>query len=389
MFLAKYYTLEEIGLFSLIAGIVAIAPPCFGWGLNFFVSREIIGVPLDEARALIRNRLVVTLISFLLLFLILLTLFLLKQWVLSSLSILLFVCLLFCEMLSFDINYCFLLPRGLSFQSSILIFIRTAVWIPLLFFAHYLDPSFCSLDLILFLWVSGNIVSLIAALSCLNIFVWGRSSPYKARIGLKPFFTRAGFCIYLNDLYYASGSFLDRFIITFFLGIDLTGIYFLFWQVTNSITVLISTGTQVFTPLLIAESKIMDFRKWKLYFKQMLCSSVFTFSFFSMIAVSLIPYTLHLLNKDSAIKNISVLWILLFGSFFKVLSDNVAIGLTSLFKDNFYSVSSIISLCMSLFLIFIGAQMGSLCYVAWSVSSGFLAAFFIRLCFLLKSVNIF
>ena len=55
-YLVKFLSLTETGQFGLIVGVL---PALFGFGMNYFLSREIIGVDIHDAFARIRDKMVV------------------------------------------------------------------------------------------------------------------------------------------------------------------------------------------------------------------------------------------------------------------------------------------------------------------------------------------
>ena len=383
LFLAKYASLIFIGLFGLISGFVAIVPSCFGWGLNFYVSRNMVGKSRAVAGQMLWDRLFITFASFLGLFFLLLILQYLNVFILNfSLFIFIALLLLF-EMIVFDIHFCFLLPMGLSFFANVLIFIRNSAWIPFLPIFYIYNHSLLSLELVLALWLLGYLFSLFLFFCFFRFLFLVFPTHAGVRRSMSSFFTKPGFLIYLNDLYYSLGVYLDRFVISISLGLQATGIYLLFWQIANSVTTLVSSGSwQVFSPKINLAGIRFNLKRWIYFLRQLVFSSIVSFVFIFIACYLLIPYLLHLIGKNDILIYLPILWILLAGSIFKILSDVMALGLSSLFQDLTYAYTSVFGFVLSFLLLCIGTFFGTLFSIALSVTLSFIFVFFIRFCFL-------
>ena len=249
IFLAKYLDFEAVGAFGLLAGLAGMTPAIIGFGVNYFLAREIVGAGPLRAGRLLRDRLVITV-----------TMLLLYSSAFAALSIIgvlnfpyvgLTLLIVSLECLSFDIHMN-LISLRMPLAANALLFIRSSSWIFPAILIGVLDTHFRTLHFILICWAFG----LLANFAALAVVFrkWPVTQILKSAVDTQWIRSklRGGWYIYLNDVGIAGQLYLDRFVVNHFLGLRLTGIYTLYWTMANAVTVLVSSGvTQLALPHLV------------------------------------------------------------------------------------------------------------------------------------------
>lgn len=250
IFMARFMTIKDIGVFSLMAGLIGLLPAVAGFGLNFFMGRELVGLSHEAAIALARDRLRVTAISGVICVLILLVAHVsgtidLPIPVTAAVGI----CLL--ELLGFDMQIA-LLARGRPTVANLSLLFRTGIWVLPFVISAYLYEPLRNINILSWFWLVG--LSMCQAfmmviyrrdlVSFLGEIVSSR------RLYLKTVGWRAA-KIYLSDLGLAGSIYIDRFIITALVGVSAAGIYFFFASMISAVYVICLTATvQIYQPML-------------------------------------------------------------------------------------------------------------------------------------------
>lgn len=250
VYLAKFINLTVVGVFGLIYGVISMMPAILGLGLNFSFNREIIGLPIADAGAKVRDRLAVTTTMLLVaacLFWVLTAVGLVPA-VLHGSTVVLIASL---EVLAFDIHMA-LLSLRMPLFANWLLFLRTGSWIYPFIATGWMFPAFRTLDALLYAWLGALVLNFIWLFVRLRDWPWmqilGRQVD---RMWIKMRIRSSGM-IYASDLGIIGSSLLDRFIVGYWLGIEMTGVFTFFWSLANAVQLLVNVGVvQISLPRLV------------------------------------------------------------------------------------------------------------------------------------------
>jgi len=162
-YLVKFLSLTETGQFGLIVGVAGVLPALFGFGMNYFLSREIIGVEIADAITRIRDKMVVMasllIITFggALVFNVFHPVNLLGSLWLSGLIIIL-------EVIAFDLHIVLISLRK-PLLANFLLIIRSAAWVFPFIGITYFYPALRTLNTLLVFFVIVVDVMLFCALA--------------------------------------------------------------------------------------------------------------------------------------------------------------------------------------------------------------------------------
>ena len=251
IYIAQYLSLTDLGLFGLIVGVAGMMPSISGMGLNYFLARELVDKDDYAAGVLIKDRLVVTVSMMAAISVVALATIGSMFPVYLGVAVLV-VPIVFTETVAFDLHLCFISLRRPILANSLL-FVRSAAWVFPLIGLGLVHAASRTLTVVLSFWLAGNVLFFLAVVVAFRN--WPIDQILQARINwadAKATVRRARL-IYLNDIGFAGMVYLDRYIVSHFLGLKQTGVYTLYWSFSNAIQVLVTSAVvQVSVPRLVS-----------------------------------------------------------------------------------------------------------------------------------------
>jgi O-antigen/teichoic acid export membrane protein len=248
IFIGHYLHLSSLGLYGLAAATISLAPAVIGMGMVHLIMRDAVTLSLRQVTIDLRHYWCFTTS----IYAVVLTLAVLIAIAFgaSELWSLVIVIMLF-EHLGNDV---FQLLSNLErpLLANINAFLRGAAWILIYVPIAIWEPGFRSNTFLFGFWLGGSV-------SAFLLFAWAsRSWPWKAAF-LLPFkrdwittTIRKAFVIYVSDLSFVGSLYLDRYLVTLFLGLQLAGVYFLYWSAASAVSTFVSIAVlQIQRPRLI------------------------------------------------------------------------------------------------------------------------------------------
>jgi O-antigen/teichoic acid export membrane protein len=145
---------------------------------------------------------------------------------------------------------------------------------------------------------------------------------------------KTSFNLYLTDVMGIINYYLNRYIVTFFLSLEMTGVYVFFSQIVTATCNLINSGVLVvYRPRLIAAHDSGDFALFneifRLCLKRTLLSTVGLVFLASLAVPLLVTYT----EKEPLLKYLPLLWVMLGALLLKAGEIAAELGLFAMHKD--------------------------------------------------------
>ena len=354
IFVGRYLDLSSLGVFGLCAGVVAVGPSLVGMGMVHLIVRDAVTLPLAELIDLLRHYWsFVTIVYALALAVSFPVTHLLNGSSIWSLVIAI-------TLLEHFGNDAFQLLSNLQkpLLANISAFIRGALWVLVYTPLAIWYPELRSMSALLCFWLAGSIVALALFFWTTRLWPWTATS--LAAIDPQRIFStiRKGFVIYLSDLGFVASQYIDRYLVSFFLGLELTGIYFLYWSAANAVSTFVSIAVlQVQRPILIkAHHHGGDSEHQKLlmpFLGTTLLSTIALGAATGLAFYLVLPYL-----KQPAIENfLLAFWLIMAGMAVRNVADFGAMALFTARRDgvmtltNLASVTGLIvaqSLCLPL-----------------------------------------
>ena len=232
LYMVRYLGLAEVGFYGLLVGAATAMPGLLGLGLTAWIVRKLVNLPGAQAIPLMFTRLSLSLAI---------------QLVVQPLAWLLDVAfgepiplhlapaiaaILLLESLASEVSAMLTACRHVRL-AEFLLFIRSGLWpVPVMVYG-LLDPAARTIEVLLFGWIAGLALTwLIIAAQLLPRQRWRhiRLQWRWLRDGV-----RESVPLYLHDVNLALGLYLDRFLISLYLGLEMTGVYTFFWSVANMV----------------------------------------------------------------------------------------------------------------------------------------------------------
>ena len=219
----------------------------------------------------------------------------------------------------------------------ILVYIPLAIW----------EPNLRTLSYLFGFWLMGGFLSLVL-FGCLS-----RSWPWRAAFSL-PFRTsvikatiRKSALIYVSDLSFIASQYIDRYLVTLFLGIKVAGIYFLFWTVANAATTFLALVLQQRQrPLLINAYRVGGVSEHCQLAWRFMQTTAFATAALSITIGFAFQILSPLLDQASLAGHWSAFWLIVAGMAFRYLADFGGMGLFTAHRDRLTMLTNVVSVCV-------------------------------------------
>ena len=301
--LTKFLTVSEVADYGIFTAILAYLLYLIGLDFYIFSHREIITLGLPKAGKIIKLQLFVNLFMFVICSLCFYLFNFLLNW--NLIINLLFVPLLLLEYLNQEIAR-FLIVLGRPVLSTLLTFIRQALWVLFIAALFYFHPDLAKLELALSAWLMSGILALLLGIKPIIDFNIGGWSEVVSIKLLKRGVAISTFML-CGTLALRGVQTFDRLTIESFNDEIFLASYVLAFGIASILPVLIDSGLLVFSyPRLIEVARNGDFEQ-VIRIERNLFSSIFVvvifFSIFSMFSIA--PF-LNLLGKPEYMQSLEI-----------------------------------------------------------------------------------
>lgn len=304
LFIARYIGLDALGFYGLVTAATFLIPAFLGLSLMYTISRRAVTQTLLEITRTLLFYSKFLLLLYSALFTISVIYGIAKNQLAFSLIV---VFTIFLEHINIDL-YTLLLNRGKPLTANILHFIRSALWILSFMLIAFIFPAIQTLQSLFIAWLVGGILSLFSFIMLTRHWPWTLDSGDKTLINwLKGEFIENKFN-FLNNSLRTGNQYINHFLISFFLGLDMTGVYVYFMQVFSAMSNLLQTGViQIARPKLVKAFK----------FKDKECKNIYTECLKNSISIALVMVAfalpcMYLLTHEILDKPLAVKWFFVF-----------------------------------------------------------------------------
>lgn len=339
IFIGRYLDLASLGLYGLAVGAVSFGPVVIGMGMVQLIMRDAVTLSLSQLTIDLRHYWCYTASAYglMLICAILITI----VFGASELWLLIIVIMLF-EHLGNDV---FLMLSSLErpVLANLTAFLRGAAWILVYVPIAIWEPAFRSNVVLFEFWLGGTV-------SAFLLFAWGsRSWPWKAafkvplEVSWIAMTIRKASVVYVSDLSFVGSQYLDRYLVTLFLGLELAGVYFLYWSFASAAGSFVSIAVfQIQRPRLIKayhDGGARTHRQLAARFMKTTISATAVLS----IAVGLAFYiVLPLLKQPTSVADyIPAFWLIMAGTAVRNVADFGAIALFTSHRDHMMTLTTL------------------------------------------------
>ncbi|MCG6184560.1 oligosaccharide flippase family protein [Anoxybacillus sp. LAT_38] len=317
--LAKFLSEKELGDYSLIVSFITISIYIIGFEYYTNLTRLYIRFSKKELKSkLLLNQLYFHISMYILNSI--------SLWIMVNINIIdkkyffLLLILLFFEFVSQEIAR-ILITISKSVMSNLIVFIRSGLWVYLMIPVYLISPNILSVRSIIIFWIIHSFLSVFIGLIFIRrqfILSTLRKPSYRIIMyGIKKsipfFFSTISYVISIN---------IDKFILKFFYGSNIVGIYSFYFSIINAIYSFIFAGSiSVFLPHIIKYYNEKSYFQFESTLRKMNFNSIFILVITSLFSLLLLDWIIYLVKKEIFNDYKFILLILLTGLIFNITSQ--------------------------------------------------------------------
>lgn len=331
IYTARYLGLADLGIYGLLVGATTIVPAIVGLGMTGWVMRKIVDLPRAQALPLIASRLSLTLAIHLVVQpLAFAANMLLGEPIPWRIAVLSGAILLLDNLGNEAADM--LMARRRIFLSYMLTFLRAGAWpIPVMAIG-LLYPATRTLEFLLLGWLAMLVVCGLIMIAF--VLPNGRWRHLRPHVGTLLRDLHGGLLLYVKDVSATVSMFLDRFLISMFLGLELTGVYTLFWSIANVMHSLSVYGVlQAQLPQIIATAQTADQAGFRALERHLQIETGIWALFLALGAAIATPLLVPFLDEPLVQDYLPVFWVILFATLLRVAADSYGFVLLALHQD--------------------------------------------------------
>lgn len=349
LFIARFLGLEELGFYGLVTALTIMAPPFLGFGFMTIIARRAVVHSREQLTQSLRYYTGFLFLVYLVIMIGVLAYALTHD---SMLLVLLTFVVIVLEHFNQDI-YNLLLNLSHPFAANLMHFIRAALWAVMFMVGAWFAPELRNTIWLLTFWALGSVFGLL-------VFWWlARHWPWTREKAPEPL--KAWFCmefkesriLYANGLVQTAGTYLDRFVVSLFLGMELTGVYVLFLSVFGALSNLVQTGVIQFArPRMIRAYKEKNPEYAEIFYKCMR-GTVLACFLLAVPAAAVMYMLLPYIGKPLAMEQFHVLWFVLIAFIISGVMQVQGLVFYSQHRDKHTLLFNIISFALVLIINFL------------------------------------
>lgn len=331
LYMLAFLGLAELGVFGLLVAAATAAPAVLGFGVGDWTTRHLVGLPSSRALQLAATRLAFTVVVHGIVQPIFWIINALIGEPIPSRYVVLVALILLLEHLAAD-SHGPLIARGRVLLASLNLFIRSGLWPITVITIGLLYPPARSLTWVLATWVVGlTMMMFVLAFATLRD---GRWRWLRLRWSWLRDALRHCWPLYLSGLGTAGSLYADRFIISSFVGLELTGVYVFFWSAANVVHSIAFYGTfHPRVPTLVAAAQSDDVRAFR---RRLVHCQIETMAWALLLSAMLwiaVDLFVKVANKPQLSAHSAIfIWIIL-AMLLRILADSYHFVLYALHRD--------------------------------------------------------
>jgi O-antigen/teichoic acid export membrane protein len=252
LYMGLYLSLQDIGTYGLVFGAVMILTTTLGFRFDYIVSRELVRIAPAAALVKMRDQTLFYLANYLVAALVMIVVAQAGVTGIGARPLLYIFALTITDSYA-NLTYVNMNSMEQPLLANMLYFIAGGLWCVLAVGLGIVAPSFRNVDTVLTAWILGNLLFFAA-----TFWTW-RKMPWHELLGKKVNWewikkgVKKSSLIWLGTLGIMTGSYIDRFVLAHFLGLEIVGVAAFYFSFAAAILTLVQTGVLSFIfPRLVA-----------------------------------------------------------------------------------------------------------------------------------------
>jgi O-antigen/teichoic acid export membrane protein len=331
IYTARYLSLSDLGIYGLLMGGTIIVPAVAGLGLTDWIVRRVVDLPLAQALPLVASRSALSVLIHLAGQPLVLLGFILAGRPLPLELALLGGAILLLETLATEICSV-LIARRHILLAHWLSFLCQGFWPLPVMALGLLVPETRSLNMLLSIWCAALVLTWII-LFCL-LLQNGRWRHVRLQGHLLLGALRGSLLLYVKNVSYTVSTFSDRFLISLFLGLELSGIYSLFWSIANVVHSLVVIGVvQNHIAPLISAAKDRTGVEFRALERRLQIEAISWALLFAAGIAAVTPVLLTFLDRPLVQDFLPVFWLILVATLLRIGADGYYFAIYAFHRD--------------------------------------------------------
>jgi O-antigen/teichoic acid export membrane protein len=344
LYIVRYLGLHDLGFYGLLTGAATAMSALFGLGLTAWIMRHLVDLPASQAIPGMFTRLTLTVL--------IQAVVQPPVWIVDMVLgepiplrwAPMIATILLLESLATEICHMLTAQRRVRL-AEFLLFIRTGLW-PLPVMAYgFIEPAARTIEVLMYGWVAGLVLTwLIVAAHLLPRQRW-RHLQWRWVWLFEG--VRESVPLYIHDVNLALSLYLDRFLISVFLGLELTGVYTFFWSIANmihSLTIYGMLTPQIATLLNAGKRGGSEFAR---IVRRLQIETASWAALLTGGAIVSVIVMLPFLNRPLLGENLAVFWIIMMATLLRIGADGYSYVLYSLKRDDAIAATSVAGTAIS------------------------------------------
>jgi len=366
-YIVKFMGLEAAGIYGLALGVVTTAPAILGWGLNYFIARDVSGKSNGVTGAYMKSRLAVTIASLSLMTLLAVVAAFTLDYPVKPLYVVILI-IVWLETISCDIHMP-LISKEMASAANMLFFLRTTSWVLPVIALGLAFPTFRNIETVFVGWSLGYLGMFAGLFYFLRHWPLARIAKVPVRYDWIKSRMRRSWMIHISEICNVGLVYADRYIVSLLLTLSLTGVYTFYWSLANALQTLISTAVlQIAIPKLFKAYNDGSAEEWRRMMVRQFAKTAIAGLILGVTIFVAGRVVVEVMNMPALAEHEGVFALLLLTAAVRACTDLMGFGMSSLRKDGHYAVvnlsSVVISIGMSFLLIstlgFMGAGLAAL-----------------------------
>lgn len=346
LFMARYLSPEEMGIFGLISVTISISLYFLGMDFYVFTTREMLSKEESEYPRLIRDQLSFHGVAYL--FALPLPLAVFAGGFLPWKYVGWFYCLLVLEHLAQEANRLFItLSRPVV--ANMVLFLRSGAWIYPVIIAVLVSDGAQTLTIVWVGWITGAAACLVLSAYALRSLDWDNAIKQAIDWGWVRIGVRTSLVFLVATIALRIMEFGDRFFIEHYHGKAMVGVYTFYIQITSVVQTFVSTGIiLILYPKIISAYQQGRFDEYRILMRKMgvgsICGAVILAG---LASISIFP-VLSLVKRPIYSDYLSTYWILLVSTVVAIATTLPNYGLYVRKKDKLILSGILLSMTVAL-----------------------------------------
>lgn len=331
IYTAEYLSLSDLGIYGLLVGGTSIVPAIAGLGLTYGVVRRVGSLPLAQAVPMAYSRTVLSLLVHSVGQPLVLLGFFLAGLHLPLVPTLLGCAILLLDTLAAEVHEV-LIARRHIFLANWLCFLRQGLWPLPAMVLGLLVPQARSLTILLIFWCGALVLTW--AILCWLLLQKGLWRYVRLEMNLVLGEWRSSLTLYIKDVSGTVSAFADRFLISIFLGLELSGIYSLLWAIANVVHSLVTYSVvQTHTASMIDAARERTADRFRALERRLQMEASGWALLFAVAIAAVMPMVLTHLDRPEVQQYLPVFWLILLATLLRIGADSYGYALFAFHRD--------------------------------------------------------